>query len=57
MSSLDHSSDEKSPEKIAVRRMVVVPFSPVREEQKPDSRAVELPEMTDGPAETLTVGR
>ena len=57
MSSPDGSSDEKSPEKIAGRKMVVVPSSPGREEQKSDSRAIELPEKSEGPAETVTLGR
>ena len=57
MSSPDRSSNEKSPEKTAVRKMVVVLSSPEPKEEKGDSRAIELPEMPDGPAEAVTMGR
>ena len=60
MSSPAGSGDEKSPEKVApVRKMVVVPSSsPVYEERKEDgSKAVELPSMEGAPAKAATEGK
>ena len=58
MSSPDGSNDEKSPEKIAIaRKMLVVPSSPEREQEKGDSKAIELHETPDGPAETVAFGK